>query len=88
VIFFCFSNDNWVATSKLRMLSTSSQKTQFGMDYHSKRKYIDNTSTNRKFSGSVIKSTLLNSYSNKTSLIKSIDILSSTLLRCFFQISG
>jgi hypothetical protein len=54
------------------------------MDYHSKRKYIDNTPRTENSPGSVIKSTLLNSYSNKTSLIKSIDILSSDTFKVFF----
>ena len=79
VILVCFSTESCVATSNVRMLSTSLPKNsiRYGLS-------LENEKTSRipprteNSPGSVIKSTRLNSYSNNTSLIKSIVTFSPT----------
>ena len=79
VILFCFSTESWLSTSKVRMLSTSFPKNsmRYGLSLEK-----ENTSKipprTENSPGSVIKSTRLNSYSNNTSLMKSMETLSPT----------
>ena len=87
VILVCFSSESWVSTSKVRMLSTSLPKNsiRYGLSFENeKTSRIPPRTENSP--GSVMKSTRLNSYSNNTSLIKSMVTVSPTaIFKVFFS---
>ena len=86
-IFFSFSLDNCVATSKVRILSISSPKNsiRYGSSFEKENTSIIPPLT-EKSPGSVTKSTRLNLYSNKISFTKSKDKFSPTVtFRVFFS---
>ena len=80
VILLTFSLESWVSTSNVRILSTSSPKNsiRYGTSFEKEKTSIIPPLTENS-PGSVTKSTRLKLYSNKVSLIKSIDNLSFIL---------